>query len=211
MSLESERREYTFGALSRDELAASPYDQFSLWMDQALSAGIQDPTAMCLATVDASGQPWQRIVLLKGFSEDGLVFYTNLKSRKGLEIAANSQVSCHFPWLQMDRQVIVSGVAAALDPDTARPYFDQRPRESQLAALVSRQSRPVDSRAALEQMYQQAEQDYQDNDIPMPEDWGGYLVKPVEWEFWQGGRFRLHDRFSYRGEGSGWDIRRLAP
>ena len=211
MSLESERREYTYGALSRNDLAPSPFDQFSRWMDQALAAGIQDPTAMTLATVDADGQPWQRIVLLKGFSENGLVFYTNLKSRKGIEIAGNAKVSCHFPWLQMDRQVIVAGTATALPEETARPYFDQRPRESQLAALVSRQSHPVASRSALEQLFQQAERDFQDKDIAMPDDWGGYLIKPVEWEFWQGGRFRLHDRFSYRSEDRVWEIQRLSP
>jgi len=212
MSLETERREYTYATLSMSSLADSPTAQFSNWMDEALSAGIQDPTAMSVATVSATGGPWQRIVLLKGFDEHGLKFYSNFDSRKGEEIDHNNQVSCHFAWLAMDRQVIVSGTAEKTSMADAEAYFAERPRESQLAALISHQSQQVPSRESLEKAYQEAEKTYAGRPVPKPAGWGGYLIKPREWEFWQGGRFRLHDRFSYQIKEDGqWQIQQLAP
>ena len=212
MALEDQRREYRFGRLTRDSLKDSPFDQFSLWLEQALSSAINDPTAMCLATADTSGRPWQRIVLLKHFDSRGFVFYTNLGSRKAKEIARNPKVSLHFPWMAMDRQVIVGGTAHRLKAVEVFKYFVSRPRESQLAAWASKQSSRLSSRQALEAQYLQMKEKFRDGEIPLPDFWGGYRVEPDEFEFWQGGENRLHDRFQYLPDGRGeWEVSRLAP
>jgi pyridoxamine 5'-phosphate oxidase len=211
MSLQDNRREYTYGELSRESLASDPFAQFKLWMDQALAADIIDPTAMSLSTLGADGKLWSRMVLLKGFDHRGLVFYTNLGSRKALDIDSNSQVCLHFPWLQMDRQVIVAGRAERLGDAEVEKYFASRPRASQLAAWASQQSTPIESRQQLQQQYDALEQKYTGAEIPLPNFWGGYLVVPSEMEFWQGGENRLHDRFRYALSGDQWQITRLSP
>lgn len=214
MSLQDNRREYDYGKLTRESLSASPFDQFRLWMEQAIEAGIQDPTAMSVATVSAEGKPWQRMVLLKDFDQRGFVFYTNLGSRKAKEIGANAQVSLHFPWLQLDRQVIVGGRAERLSTVDVMKYFLSRPKGSQLAAWASKQSSRINSRQALETQFAQIKEKFAEGEIPLPDFWGGFRVVPEEIEFWQGGEQRLHDRFSYsRSEGNNddWDISRLSP
>jgi pyridoxamine 5'-phosphate oxidase len=212
MSLQDNRREYDYGKLTRESLSASPFDQFTLWMEQAIEAGIQDPTAMSVATVSAEGKPWQRMVLLKDFDQRGFVFYTNLGSRKAKEIAANGQVSLHFPWLQLDRQVIVGGRAERLSTVDVMKYFLSRPKGSQLAAWASKQSSRINSRQALETQFAQIKEKFAEGEIPLPDFWGGFRVVPEEIEFWQGGEMRLHDRFSYsRSEDDSWDIGRLSP
>jgi|TARA_B110000211_G_scaffold79375_1_gene93069 pyridoxamine 5'-phosphate oxidase len=212
MSLQDNRREYDYGKLTRESLSASPFDQFTLWMEQAIEAGIQDPTAMSVATVSAEGKPWQRMVLLKDFDQRGFVFYTNLGSRKAQEIAANGQVSLHFPWLQLDRQVIVGGRAERLSTVDVMKYFLSRPKGSQLAAWASKQSSRINSRQALETQFAQIKEKFAEGEIPLPDFWGGFRVVPEEIEFWQGGEMRLHDRFSYsRSEDDSWDIGRLSP
>lgn len=211
MDIEDNRREYNYGTLTRRLLSDDPLVQFERWMEQALQTGIQDPTAMSLATVDAKGQPWSRIVLLKGFDHRGFVFYTNLKSRKALQIEGNEQVCLHFPWLQMDRQVIISGAAKELSQTEIKRYFAGRPKGSQLAAWASQQSRPISSRKVLEQQFADIQQKFADAEVPPPDFWGGYLVLPNQIEFWQGGENRLHDRFVYSLKGSDWEIARLAP
>jgi pyridoxamine 5'-phosphate oxidase len=180
-------------------------------MDQAIEAEIQDPTAMSLATVNAEGKPWQRMVLLKGFDKQGFVFYTNLSSRKAQEIDNNAQVSLHFPWLQLDRQVIVGGQAEPLSKAEVMNYFLSRPKGSRLAAWASKQSSPIASRQALEAQFEKIKHRFADGEIPQPDFWGGYRVVPSEIEFWQGGENRLHDRFSYRLDGDAWHISRLSP
>ncbi|MEH6467740.1 MAG: pyridoxal 5'-phosphate synthase, partial [Porticoccus sp.] len=140
MSLEDTRREYKYGRLTRESLKESPFDQFTLWMEQAIDADLSDPTAMCLATVNTEGKPWQRTVLLKGFDEQGFLFYTNLGSRKAKEIACNTNVCLIFPWMQLDRQVIVGGRAEKLSKTEVVKYFLKRPRGSQLTAWASKQS-----------------------------------------------------------------------
>jgi pyridoxamine 5'-phosphate oxidase len=209
--LEDNRREYDYGQLSREALASNPFTQFTLWMDQAIEAEIQDPTAMSLATVNAEGKPWQRMVLLKGFDKQGFVFYTNLSSRKAQEIDNNAQVSLHFPWLQLDRQVIVGGQAEPLSKAEVMNYFLSRPKGSRLAAWASKQSSPIASRQALEAQFEKIKHRFADGEIPQPDFWGGYRVVPSEIEFWQGGENRLHDRFSYRLDGDAWHISRLSP
>jgi len=211
MGIEDKRREYYYGKLTRDELLADPFTQFQLWMDQALQADILDPTAMSVSTVDREGQPWTRMVLLKGFDDRGYVFYTNLGSRKASEIDVNNKVCLHFPWLQMDRQVIISGNAQALPNEEVQDYFSRRPRESQLAAWASRQSQPIDSRDELEHQFADIKQRFSDTDVPLPDFWGGYRVKPNNIEFWQGGENRLHDRFVYSFINGMWQITRLSP
>ena len=211
MSLEDNRREYDYGKLSRESLADDPFAQFTLWMNRAIEAQIQDPTAMSVATVSPEGKPWQRMVLLKGFDEQGFVFYTNLGSRKAKEIEANAQVSLHFPWLQLDRQVIVGGRAERLSAVKVMKYFISRPKESQLAAWASKQSSRISTRQVLETQFVQIKEKFAKGDIPLPDFWGGFRVVPEEIEFWQGGESRLHDRFSYNRDGDDWQIDRLSP
>jgi pyridoxamine 5'-phosphate oxidase len=211
MSLEDSRREYQHGRLRRESLKDSPFEQFNLWMDQAIHSDLSDPTAMCLATVNAEGKPWQRTVLLKGMDERGLMFYTNLGSRKAREMSGNPNVSLIFPWMRMDRQVIVGGQVERLTKTEVLSYFLKRPRGSQLAAWASQQSRRLSSRQALEAQFIQMKEKFAAGDIPVPDFWGGYRVVPGEFEFWQGGENRLHDRFQYLRSDNGWVISRLAP
>jgi pyridoxamine 5'-phosphate oxidase len=167
---------------------------------------------MSIATVSADGQPSQRIVLLKGCDERGFVFYTNQESRKAQEIAGNNKVSLHFAWLELDRQVKICGTAEKVSAKESLKYFLSRPKESQLAAWASEQSRPVSSRQLLEQQFARMKQKFHEGEIPLPSFWGGYRVKPHQIEFWQGGAMRLHDRFQFTLQpDGGWEVRRLAP
>lgn len=212
MKLEDIRRDYLKGGLNRADLAEDPLQQLNTWLQQAIEAELSaDPTAMVLATVGADGQPSQRIVLLKHLDEQGLVFYTNYESQKGEQIAANPKVSIHFPWTALERQVIVYGTAEKIDVEDSRAYFESRPRASQIGAWTSRQSRPVESRAALDNAYLKTEQSFADKPIPLPEFWGGYRVLPHKVEFWQGRAGRLHDRFLYQKNANGWELERLQP
>jgi pyridoxamine 5'-phosphate oxidase len=211
MSLKDNRREYDYGSLNRASLLDDPYKQFDLWMKQALEAKIQDPTAMSLATVDSSHQPTQRMVLLKQFDNRGFVFYTNLESRKAMDIKQNTRVSLHFPWLQLDRQVIVGGRAEPLPRAEVLKYFLSRPVESQLGAWASKQSAIISSRQVLEQQFSDIKEKFSSGEIPLPDFWGGYRVVPNEVEFWQGGERRLHDRFIFERDKDGWAINRLSP
>jgi pyridoxamine 5'-phosphate oxidase len=211
MSLEDNRREYDYGNLTRDSLLDDPFSQFDFWMNHALKANIQDPTAMSVATVDSNNQPSQRMVLLKQFDHRGFVFYTNLESRKAMDIRQNTRVSLHFPWLQLDRQVIVGGRAEPLPRAEVLKYFLSRPVESQLGAWASKQSTVISSRQVLEQQFSDVKEKFSTGEIPLPGFWGGYLVVPDEIEFWQGGENRLHDRFSFERDKDGWAINRLSP
>lgn len=212
MDLEELRREYLRGGLSRDDLNTDPIAQFELWMQQAIATEMHDPTAMTVATVDASGQPSQRIVLLKHLDQKGFVFYTNFASHKAQDIEHNNKVSLHFPWHSIERQVKVQGVARKLSSLESLKYFTSRPRESQLAAWASKQSHKVSSRQLLMQQFNAMKEKFANGDIPLPDFWGGYLIEPSVIEFWQGGASRLHDRFEYRRLDDGqWSIDRLAP
>jgi pyridoxamine 5'-phosphate oxidase len=212
MQYETFRREYVAGGLRREMLDECPLRQFEHWLEQAVRAGLKDPTAMVLATVAEDGLPWQRIVLLKGLSRGGFVFYTNYGSAKAAAIAHNPQVSLHFPWNELDRQVIVGGQVEKMSVAESASYFITRPRESQIAAWASRQSRPLAVRALLEQQVHALRKKFRGGAVPMPDFWGGYRVLPERMEFWQGGEHRLHDRFLYQRlvEG-GWNIEQLQP
>lgn len=213
MHYEDFRREYTAGGLSRDMLDASPITQFEHWLEQAVRAGLGDPTAMVLATIDDDGRPWQRIVLLKGLSHGGFVFYTNYGSAKAEAIAANNRVSLLFPWNELDRQVTIGGKAEKMSFAESAAYFVTRPRESQIAAWASRQSRPISARALLEKQVASLREKFGQGEIPVPDFWGGYRVMPERIEFWQGGEHRLHDRFMYSRQANGddWTIEQLQP
>lgn len=212
MEVEDFRREYLRGGLNREDLAADPIAQFEIWLAQAVAGGIIDPTAMVLATVEEGGGPWQRIVLLKDFSREGFVFYTNTGSRKASAIAGNPGVSLLFPWNMLERQVIVAGQAEKLGVAEAARYFLTRPRESQLAAWASAQSRPLSARKVLEQKMAAMKRKFGQGEIPLPPFWSGYRVVPGQVEFWQGGAHRLHDRFLYTRETDlNWRVERLAP
>ena len=205
------RREYVKGGLRRADLPQNPMDLFELWMTQARDAELSDPTAMCVATVDEHGQPFQRIVLLKRFDDTGFVFFTNLGSRKAQQIAVNNKVSLHFPWHPLERQVAVLGEAQPLSTAEVIKYFMTRPKESQIAAWVSQQSSKLSARQVLEGKFMEMKAKFAKGDVPLPSFWGGYLTKPSSIEFWQGGEHRLHDRFIYTRRDGTWDIDRLAP
>lgn len=205
------RREYSQGTLTESDVLSEPMAQFDVWLKQAIDAEINDPTAMVVATVDDSGQPSQRIVLLKGNDEEGFVFFTNLGSRKAQELKNNPKISLHFPWHILERQVIVYGEVEPLSTKENAAYFLSRPKESQLAAWASEQSHPVSSRQLLMQTFEKMKEKFKKGEVPTPDFWGGYRVKPQKVEFWQGGEFRLHDRIMYTKQESGWDISRLAP
>ncbi len=205
------RREYNRGRLDNESLLKDPLAQFNAWLQDAVDAKLPDPTAMSVATVDATGQPSQRIVLLKDVSQGGFVFYTNLGSRKALEIKGNNKVSLHFPWHFIERQVKICGVAEPVSAMEAARYFLTRPKESQLAAWASQQSRPVSTRQMLMSKFDEVKKQFQSKDMSIPKFWGGYRIIPHEIEFWQGGEYRLHDRFVYSKSGDDWVIERLMP
>ncbi|MDT9587346.1 MAG: pyridoxamine 5'-phosphate oxidase [Candidatus Arsenophonus melophagi] len=205
------RREYIYGGLRKKNLTNEPLALFEHWLKQAYEAKLVDPTAMCLATVDKKGQPYQRIVLLKQYNKDGLVFYTNLSSRKAQHITFNNQVSLLFLWNQLDRQVCFLGTAEKLSSLEVIKYFYSRPKDSQIAALASRQSEKISTRSLLENNFFALKQKFKNYNIPLPTFWGGYRVKFYSVEFWQGGTQRLHDRFLYQWQYDHWQIDRLAP
>lgn len=212
MKLEDIRRDYLKGGLNREDLDDDPYRQFEYWLQQAVDAELSaDPTAMVLATVDAQGQPDQRVVLLKSLDDRGFVFYTNYDSHKARDIATNPRVSLHFAWLPLERQVIVAGMAEKLSQAESEAYFRSRPRASQIGAWTSRQSQPIESRQALDAAYKAMEEKFADDPIPLPSFWGGYRVRASQLEFWQGRGGRLHDRFVYRNQDDRWTIQRLQP
>ncbi len=213
MDLSQFRREYLRAGLERADLNIDPVLQFSAWFEQARKTDIADPTAMILATVGSGGRPSQRTVLLKYFDHQGFVFFTNYGSRKAMEIGGNPQVSLLFVWLELERQVMITGMAGKISVAESARYFMSRPKESQMAAWVSSQSQPLSSKQMLMQKFHEMKAKIGEGKVPLPTFWGGYRVVPVEIEFWQGGKNRLHDRFLYsRAAGADtWTIDRLAP
>ena len=212
MKIADIRTEYRRARLHREDLKADPIEQFNLWLEEACRAGVIEPTAMSLATSWSDGRPQVRTVLLKGLDALGFVFFTNLESRKARQIRENPNVSLLFPWLALERQVIVTGRAKQMSTAEALKYFVTRPRGSQLAAWASRQSSVISSRKVLEMEWERLKYKFGAGQIPLPSFWGGYRVSAQTVEFWQGGADRLHDRFQYTLEPDGsWKIERLAP
>lgn len=212
MKLDDMREEYTRGELHRRDLDPDPVAQFTLWFDQACHAGIIEPNALSLATVGPDGRPTARTVLLKQYDARGFVFFTNLESRKSREIAGNPQVALLFPWIGLERQVVINGPAEKISPAETLAYFITRPLGSQLSTWASPQSRVVESRKFLEMKWDEIKRKFAAGQVPLPSFWGGFRVRPEQIEFWQGRQSRLHDRFLYsRAADGAWKIERLAP
>lgn len=213
MDLNDLRQEYTKHEIDVDSVDPCPIKQFEFWFQQATQAEVLEPNAMVLSTVDEHGGPAQRSVLLKYFDQTGLVFFTNYNSRKATHIANNSRVSLLFPWYVLQRQVEVNGTVEKVSAAESLKYFALRPRGSQLGAWVSQQSTVVSNRSLLQNKLAELTKKFSSGEVPMPSSWGGYRVKPVRMEFWQGGKNRLHDRIEYQwsSESDSWNRQRLAP
>jgi pyridoxamine 5'-phosphate oxidase len=205
------RRDYSHSALHRNDLQPDPLLQFKLWMDDALAAELTDATAMSLATADTGGKPSNRIVLLKTFDDRGYTWFTDYRSHKGADLAANPQAALLFYWREFERQVRIEGPVAQVSPGESAEYFHSRPLDSRLAAAVSHQSAAVDNRELLEEAVARLREAHPDGEVPAPEDWGGYRLQPQRYEFWQGREGRLHDRFRYTQDAGDWRIERLQP
>lgn len=211
MPLADLRRDYSLAGLLEEDLAKDPFRQFEKWFQEAEAAKVLEPNAMVCSLASPDGHPSSRMVLLKEVDGRGFVFYTSHESRKGRELAANPRVSLLFPWISLERQVIVEGLATQVTREESDIYFQCRPRLSQLGAWASQQSRIVSRREALEESMKKLEEKYTGQVIPRPPHWGGYRVAPETVEFWQGRRSRLHDRLRYRREKTEWIIERLSP
>jgi pyridoxamine 5'-phosphate oxidase len=207
------RKEYTLSGLYRKDLSPDPFEQFKLWFAESVrTAGDREPNAMTLATATRGGAPSARVVLLKSFDERGVMFFTNYESRKAQQLAENPHAALSFHWPWLERQIQIEGVVQKAGREESKAYFEKRPIGSRLGAIVSKQSSVIDSREKLEERLLELKAQYQDTDPPVPEFWGGYLLVPQRFEFWQGRENRLHDRFLYRrGADAHWQIERLAP
>lgn len=206
------RKKFMAQGLRQNDLPADPYRQFENWYQQTMSSGMAEPTAMSLATVDENAQPWQRMVLLKMFDENGFVFFTNYSSRKAEHINNNARVSLLFPWHSLGRQVKVTGKAEKISAAESLKYFASRPRGSQIGAWASHQSNVIQSRALLDTMFEQIKNKFSEGEIPLPDFWGGYRIKADSLEFWQARDNRLHDCFFYQQDDAGqWAVNRLEP
>jgi pyridoxamine 5'-phosphate oxidase len=210
-NLQNLRQDYRSAQLNENDVDANPMEQFRKWFADALSAKLYEPNVMTLATADSDSKPTARIVLLKGFDENGFVFFTNYESKKGQDLMENPQAALVFFWAELERQVRIEGVVSKVDDQTSADYFHSRPTGSQIGALASPQSRILSDRRILEEKVESLTAQYNGLDIPRPAHWGGYLVEPTHIEFWQGRPSRLHDRITYDLAEGEWIIRRLAP
>ena len=205
------RKEYSLSGLQEKDLARDPFRQFDKWFQEAEAARIPEPNAMTLATATREGRPAARTVLLKGLDGRGFVFFSNYESRKGRELEINPHATLVFPWVALERQVIVEGPITKVAREESEAYFHSRPRASQLAAWGSQQSTIIPGRGVLEDTYKALEKKYSGLEVPAPPHWGGWRLAPDTVEFWQGRRSRLHDRLRYRRGKDGWTVERLAP
>ncbi|MEM7087662.1 MAG: pyridoxamine 5'-phosphate oxidase [Bacteroidota bacterium] len=211
-NLHDYRKNYEKGALTKDAVDANPMQQFQTWFYEVKDiGGVDEVNAMTLTTLGQDGFPKGRVVLLKKYDAYGFYFYTNYSSDKGRAIANYNQVSLSFFWPNMERQILIKGMAEKTSETDSQNYFASRPKGSQLGAMVSDQSSVVPNRQVLEDELKDLEAQFEDKEVPKPSNWGGFVVKPVEFEFWQGRPNRLHDRIRYRLDGLDWTIERLAP
>ncbi|MFT4525893.1 MAG: pyridoxamine 5'-phosphate oxidase [Granulosicoccus sp.] len=209
--INSVRRDFASKALDESSLKTDPFDQFASWMEEAVDSQILDPYAMCVSTVGAGGKPSSRIVYLRDVAEGGFVFYTNYQSHKGTDIGSESSVALNWHWTELERQIRVEGTAVKASTELSDAYWAARPRESQISACLSEQSKEVESRAALEARKADIITQFEGQDIPRPTNWGGYTVIPQRVEFWQGRPSRLHDRLVFVKEDDNWNVVRLNP
>jgi len=209
---ETLQQDFSGAPLRRDSLEADPLKQFQSWFKYALESDYPAPNAVSLATSSSNGEPSVRTVLIKQFDTEGFVFYTNYNSTKAKQIEQSTSVSVLFPWVQLGRQVIITGPAKQISREASARYFHSRSRGSQLSAWTSQQSRPVDSRPELENALREIERRFSSDVVPLPDFWGGYRIHALTYEFWQSRPDRLHDRFRYtRGVDNDWSITRLSP
>lgn len=209
--LQNLRQDYKRATLTEKDTAQNPIAQFEKWFTDALNAQLYEPNVMTLATVDKAGHPDARIMLLKGFDENGFTFFTNYLSEKGKELKKNPFACVVFFWPELERQVRISGKIDKLDKESSEQYFNARPRGSQIGAIVSPQSQAIENREILEKKVEELDTAYGSRPIPKPAHWGGYLLKPTAIEFWQGRPNRLHDRIKYELNATKWTKKRLAP
>ena len=209
--IRSRRIQYETEGLDLADIDADPVTQWHRWYDQAVEAGLVEPEAMTVATVDAEGRPDARIVLVRGVDESGLVFFTNYASAKGTQLETTAVASAVFGWLGLHRQVRVRGHVERLDAESSSEYFASRPRGSRIGAWASPQSSVIADRDELDRWVAEVEARFPGDDVPRPDFWGGWLIRPFEWEFWQGRPNRLHDRLRFSGRPGDWTIERLAP
>jgi len=210
--LESLRSNYALSGLHETDLLETPFQQFQLWLEQAIAAELPEPNAMTLATLSGEGKPIARMVLLKGLDEKGFVFYTNYDSAKGKQLTETNWAALVFWWAGLERQVRVEGTVEKISPEESDAYFQSRPKASQLGAWASPQSQVIESRDVLEKRLAQLEEKYATEKVPRPSHWGGFRVIPTAIEFWQGRPSRLHDRIRYEFDEKGdWFYQRLAP
>lgn len=206
------REDYRAKTLDIADVHADPIQQFDEWFQEALNGQIKEANAMTIATVDTVGRPTARIVLLKGFDENGFIFYTNYESQKGKELAENPNIAAVFLWKDLERQIRIEGTATKVAPSVSLNYFQSRPKGSQIGAWASPQSKVIADRNILENNVLELKEKYKDVDnLPIPSHWGGYQIQPTRIEFWQGRSSRLHDRVNYTLVGEEWKIERLAP
>ena len=212
MDLHNIRESYKFDSLLESNLESNPFDQFQHWYESYAALRIKDSNAMAIATVDSQGFPSNRIVLLKAVENDELIFFTNYGSAKGQDLLNNPVVSALFFWREQERQVRIQGKVVRISKEKSESYFATRPYLSQIGAAASEQSQPIANRAALESKFSDFQNEYPEGStVPMPENWGGFAIQPMSFEFWQGREGRLHDRIAYTLEGSQWIITRLQP
>ena len=209
--MKNKRVDYQTSELRRKDLVESPVEMFRIWFEQVEGIHPFESTAMTLSTTNKDGKPSSRVVLLKGYDENGFVFYTNYESRKGREIEENPYGSLNFYWPSQERQVRINGKLRKVSRSKTEKYFHSRPLRSQIAALTSNQSGVIENRGALKKKFDELEKEFEGKDVPLPENWGGYRLEHRSVEFWQGRRDRMHDRFVYIKNGTIWQIERLAP
>ena len=212
LNLAKLRKNYTQASLEEDQVSKSPFSQFQLWLEDAINAKISEPNAMTLATVDAEGIPSARTVLLKHWDENGFCFFTNYQSTKGKNIERNAAVAVVFPWIDLERQIIIKGTADKISREDSEKYFHMRPYGSQIGAWASDQSQVIPNKLFLEEKDAALREKYPETEVvPLPDFWGGYRIIPKSIEFWQGGAGRLHDRIFYELKNDSWKITRLSP
>ncbi|MHA4895063.1 pyridoxamine 5'-phosphate oxidase [Pedobacter sp. PWIIR3] len=210
-NLQNLRQDYRAASLSEDDVDGNPILQFKKWFADAVDARLYEPNVMTLATADTEGKPSARIVLLKGFDQDGFVFFTNYDSKKGKDLQENPQAALVFFWAVLERQVRIDGIVSKVDEQVSSDYFHSRPKGSQIGAMASPQSSVIQDRTVLESKVEELSAEFADKEIPRPLNWGGYLLEPTLIEFWQGRSSRLHDRIVYQLVDGTWEINRLAP